>query len=198
MRYSPLLAELIQALQCLPGVGVKSAQRMAFHLLERDRKGGERLATGLAEALARIGHCRLCRNFTEHELCPVCDSGQRDDAQLCVVETPADVAAIEQSTHYGGKYFVLMGRLSPLDGIGPSELGLDRLDQRLAGGVVRELILATNPTLEGEATSHYIGELAGRYDVRVMRLAQGVPLGGELEYLDSGTLAHAFSQRREL
>ncbi|MDH3713665.1 MAG: recombination mediator RecR [Gammaproteobacteria bacterium] len=198
MRYSPLLAELIQALQCLPGVGAKSAQRMAFHLLERDRRGGERLAAGLSEALARIGHCRLCRNFSELELCPVCDSGQRDDTQLCVVETPADVAAIEQSTHYGGKYFVLMGRLSPLDGIGPSELGLDHLDQRLAGGVVRELILATNPTLEGEATSHYIGELAGRYDVRVMRLAQGVPLGGELEYLDSGTLAHAFTQRREL
>jgi len=198
VRYSPLLAELIQALQCLPGVGAKSAQRMAFHLLERDRRGGERLAAGLSEALARIGHCRLCRNFSELELCPVCDSGQRDDTQLCVVETPADVAAIEQSTHYGGKYFVLMGRLSPLDGIGPSELGLDHLDQRLAGGVVRELILATNPTLEGEATSHYIGELAGRYDVRVMRLAQGVPLGGELEYLDSGTLAHAFTQRREL
>jgi len=198
LRYSPLLAELIQALQCLPGVGAKSAQRMAFHLLERDRKGGERLAAGLSEALARIGHCRLCRNFSEDDLCPVCNSGQRDEAQLCVVETPADVAAIEHSTHYGGKYFVLMGRLSPLDGIGPSELGLDHLDQRLAGGVVRELILATNPTLEGEATSHYIGELAGRYDVRVMRLAQGVPLGGELEYLDSGTLAHAFSQRREL
>ena len=198
MQYSPLLGELIQALQCLPGVGAKSAQRMAFHLLERDRKGGEQLAESLQAAISRIGHCRACRNFSETELCPVCANAQRDDAQLCVVETPADVAAIEQSTHYGGKYFVLMGRLSPLDGIGPSELGLDRLDERLADGVVRELILATNPTLEGEATSHYIGELAGRYDVRVMRLAQGVPLGGELEYLDSGTLAHAFSERREV
>ncbi len=198
MNYTPLLADLIEALQCLPGVGNKSAQRMAFHLLERDRTGGERLAASLTAAVRDIGHCQRCRNFSATELCPICASERRDAGLLCVVETPADVAAIEHSTGYSGRYFVLMGRLSPLDGIGPSEIGLDRLEALLGGGEVRELILATNPTVEGEATSHYVGELARAHAVRVMRIAQGVPLGGELEYLDSGTLSHAFAERREV
>jgi recombination protein RecR len=184
-------------LRCLPGVGPKTAQRMALHLLERDREGARRLVEDLKKALDSIGHCRLCRNLSEAELCAQCANPRRDRAQLCVVETPADVLAVEQAAGFTGLYFVLMGHLSPLDGIGPSELGLDRLEARLSEGEVREIILATNPTVEGEATAHYIADLAHERGVRATRIAHGVPLGGELEYIDGGTLAHAFRGRRE-
>ena len=193
---SNLLAELIDALRCLPGVGAKSAQRMAFHLLERDREGGMRLSETLRQAMQRIGHCKSCRNFSESDLCAICANASRDAALLCVVETPADLLAIEQATGYRGRYFVLMGRLSPLDGLGPSELGVDLLTRRLAEGEVRELVIATNPTVEGEATAHWLGQLARAASVRATRLAHGVPLGGELEYVDRGTLAHAFGSRQ--
>lgn len=186
------------ALRCLPGVGPKSAQRMALYLLERDRVGAQRLADALQEALQGIGHCALCRNLSETEVCILCADSSRDHALLCVIETPADVLAVEQATAYRGVYFVLMGHLSPLDGIGPAELGLYRLEKRLASGEVREVILATNPTVEGEATAHYIANLARERGIRATRIAHGVPLGGELEYIDSGTLSHAFSGRREL
>ncbi|MCP3868546.1 MAG: recombination protein RecR [Gammaproteobacteria bacterium] len=197
MPEAPLLDQLMEALRCLPGVGPKSAQRMAFHLLERDRVGGRRLAAVLDRAMEHIGHCKRCRTFTERELCALCANPKRDSSLLCVVETPAEVVAIEQSAIYSGRYFVLGGRLSPLDGIGPQEIGLDRLEPLLADGEVKELILATNPTVEGEATAHYIGELARPKGVQVTRIAHGVPLGGELEYVDGGTLSHAFSGRRE-
>jgi recombination protein RecR len=193
-----LLAELIEALRCLPGVGAKGAQRMAFHLLERNRDGGIRLSKVLGEAMQRIGHCRSCRNFSESAECAICANGSRDAALLCVVETPADLLAVEQATGYRGRYFVLMGRLSPLDGLGPRELGVDLLTARLANGEVRELVIATNPTVEGEATSHWLGQLARAAGVRATRLAHGVPLGGELEYVDRGTLAHAFGSRQAL
>jgi recombination protein RecR len=195
---SNLLAELIEALRCLPGVGARSAQRMAFHLLERDREGGTRLAGVLREAMQRIGHCKSCRNFSESEECAICANPARDPALLCVVETPADLLAIEQATGYRGRYFVLMGRLSPLDGMGPAELGADLLVRKLGSGEVRELVIATNPTEEGEATSHWLGQLAHAAGVRATRLAHGVPLGGELEYVDRGTLAHAFGSRQLL
>lgn len=197
MAYSPLLNRLMETLRCLPGVGPKSAQRMAFHLLERDRDGARRLAETLHQALEGIGHCRLCRNLSETELCAVCANPARDHSQLCVVETPADVLALEQATGYRGVYFVLMGRLSPLDGIGPAELGLDQLETRFAQGEIQEAILATNPTVEGEATAHYIADLAQERGVRATRIAYGVPLGGELEYIDGGTLARAFSGRHD-
>lgn len=196
--YSPLINRLIEALRCLPGVGPKSAQRMALHLLERDRAGARRLAETLLEAMDNIGQCRLCRSLSESEVCAVCASNTRDRSLLCVVETPADVLAVEQATGYKGLYFVLMGHLSPLDNIGPAELELDRLAARLADGAVQELILATNATPEGEVTAHYIGELARKQGVRATRIAHGVPLGGELEYIDGGTLMHAFTGRREL
>jgi recombination protein RecR len=192
----PLLQRLMDGLRCLPGVGPKTARRMAFYLLERDREGGRRLAALLAEAMDRVGHCRRCRTLTEREECALCASPRRDAALLCVVETPAEVAAIEQSAGYAGLYFVLGGRLSPLDGIGPAEIGAPLLERRLAEGVVRELILATNPTVEGEATAHYLAELARHRGVTVTRIAHGVPLGGDLEYVDSGTLAHALAGRR--
>lgn len=195
MKYTPALARLIDSLRCLPGVGPKSAQRMAFHLLERDRAGGGALAHSLAEALAAVGHCKRCRMLTEGALCGICASAQRETAQLCVVESPADVVAIEQSGGFRGRYFVLMGHLSPLDGIGPAELGLDEFERVLAEGEVREVILATNPTVEGEATAHYLGELALRAGLRASRIAHGVPVGGELEYVDGGTLAHALAGR---
>ena len=195
---SPLIEELIEALRCLPGVGARSARRMAYHLLERDRDGGRRLSRVLARAMEHIGHCEQCRTLSEDSLCALCASGQRERNRLCVVETPADVQAVEQATAYRGLYFVLMGHLSPLDGIGPEELGLVRLSERLAGGEIEELILATNPTVEGEATAHYIAGLARARGVRVTRIAHGVPLGGELEYIDGGTLSHAFAGRREL
>jgi len=195
---SSLLEQLIEALRVLPGVGQKSAQRMAYHLLERERGGGEKLAGVLAEAMAKIGHCRRCRDFSEAEICPTCANASRDHAELCVVENPADRLAIEQATGYRGLYFVLQGRLSPLDGIGPAELGLDQLVARLGEGDVRELIIATNPTVEGEATAHYLAQLARQANVRPSRLAHGVPLGGELEYVDRGTLSHAFGSRSEM
>ena len=198
MNHSPLIGRLMEAFRVLPGVGPKSAQRMAYHLLERDRDGARRLAQALLEAAERVGHCEECRTFSEEARCPICAGARRDRATLCVVETPADVFAIEQSAGYGGLYFVLMGHLSPLDGIGPAELGLDQLERRFDGGEVREVILATNPTVEGEATAHYIGELARARGLKVTRIAHGVPLGGELEYVDGGTLAHAFAGRREV
>jgi recombination protein RecR len=195
---SRLLDDLMQALRCLPGVGPRSAQRIAYHLLQRDREGGRRLAGVLVEAMDRIGHCEQCRTYTEAGLCSICASATRDPALLCVVETPADVVALEQATDYRGRYFVLLGHLSPIDGIGPADLGLDRLDARLAEGGVRELILATSPTVEGEATAHYVGELARAHGVTATRIAHGVPVGGELEFVDSATLAHAFAGRRQL
>lgn len=196
MNYSPLLGRLIEHLRCLPGVGPKSAQRMAFHLLERDRNGARELSRSLSEAVEHVGHCRECRMLTEEKLCEICSSGKRDGSILCVVETPADVVAIEQSAGFGGRYFVLMGHLSPLDGIGPDELGLDLLVARFERGEVKEVVLATNPTVEGEATAHYIAELAGERGVAATRIAHGVPIGGELEYVDGGTLSHAFAGRR--
>jgi recombination protein RecR len=194
---TPLLEQLMEALRCLPGVGPKSAQRMAFYLLERDREGGRRLAGVLDRAMQRIGHCERCRTLSEAEICHLCASARRDPGLLCVVETPAEVWAIEQAIDYAGLYFVLNGRLSPLDGIGPREIGLDHLERRLAEGGVRELILATNPTVEGEATAQYIAELARAEGVKATRIAHGVPLGGELEYVDGGTLSHAFAGRSE-
>ena len=195
MKYTPALARLIESLRCLPGVGPKSAQRMAFHLLERDRDGGRALTQALAQALAKVGHCTRCRMLSEEELCAICASAQRLTAQLCVVESPADVVAIEQSGGFRGRYFVLMGHLSPLDGIGPAQLGLDEYERLLDGGAVEEVILATNPTAEGEATAHYLGELALRRGIKASRIAHGVPVGGELEYVDGGTLAHALAGR---
>ncbi|WP_363796503.1 recombination mediator RecR [Lysobacter firmicutimachus] len=193
-----LLEQLIDAFRVLPGVGQKSAQRMAYHVLERERAGGQRLSQALAEAIEKIGHCVRCRDFSESEVCPTCASAARDAHLLCAVESPADRLAIEQATGYRGLYFILQGRLSPLDGIGPRELGLDALAARLAEGEVQELIVATNPTVEGEATAHYLAQLARQHGVRPSRLAHGVPLGGELEYVDRGTLSHAFGSRSEM
>ena len=190
------LDELIQSLRCLPGVGPKSAQRMAYHLLQRDKKGAERLARGLTEALARIRHCARCNTFTESEICSLCASPRRDASLLCVVESPGDLLMMEQSQSYSGLYFVLMGRLSPLDGIGPREIHLDRLARRATDGVVAEVILATNFTVEGEATAHYISELLVGKGVKLSRIARGLPVGGELEHVDSGTLAQAVLERR--
>jgi len=195
--FSPLIDDLIQSLCCLPGVGRKSAQRMALHLLERDPQGAGRLASSIGCALEGVGRCNLCRTLTEQPICGICASTRRSDEQLCVVETPADVIAIEQAGTYNGKYFVLMGHLSPIDGIGPDEIGISQLTQRLEQGI-SELILATNPTVEGEATAHYIADKARTLDIKVSRIAHGVPLGGELEYIDGGTLAHAFASRRVL
>ena len=196
MAYSPLLVRMIDALRCMPGVGRKSAQRIAFHLLERDREGAAALASALQDAVQGIGHCKRCRMFSEHELCSICSASGRDETQLCVVESPADVMAVEEATGFRGLYFVLMGHLSPLDGIGPEELGLGMLEERLAEGVVNEMIIATNPTVEGDATAHYLAEMASGHDVQASRIAHGVPLGGELEYVDGGTLSHAFYGRR--
>jgi recombination protein RecR len=198
MSSSPLIRQLMDALRCLPGVGNKTAQRMAYHLLERDREGGRKLAEVLARAMDEVGRCQECRTLCESERCALCSSGSRDRTLLCVVETPVDVDAIEQATDFRGRYFVLMGHLSPLDGIGPEQLGLDQLDARFAAGELQEVILATNPTVEGEATAQYISELAHAHGIRTTRIAHGVPMGGELEYIDSGTLSHAFAGRREL
>ncbi len=180
----------------MPGVGQKSAQRIAFHLLERDRDGARQMSAALAEAVEGIGHCSRCRMFTEDELCSICAATGRDTTLLCVVESPADVMALEDATGFRGLYFVLMGHLSPLDGIGPEELGLSQLEERLAGAGIEELIIATNPTVEGDATAHYLAEMAARRGVKASRIAHGVPLGGELEYVDGGTLSHAFYGRR--
>jgi len=198
MLYSPLLLELIDALRCLPGVGPKTAQRMAFHMLDRDREGAQQLARVMGRALEGIGYCERCRMLTEERVCKTCASSQRDPSQLCVVETPADVVAVEVSGGFSGLYFVLMGHLSPLDGIGPEQLGLDALERRLEEGQVSEVILATNPTVEGEATAHYIAELAKARGLRASRIAHGVPIGGELEYVDGGTLSHALAGRRSI
>ena len=195
---SPLLNELMEALRCLPGVGQKTAQRMAYHLLERDRQGGARLAKTLVDAIDGIGHCEKCRSFSEDSVCSICASPRRDVTKVCVIESPAEVQVLEQATGFNGLYFVLMGRLSPLDGIGPSELGLDKLAARFDSGEVQEVILATNPTVEGEATAYYISEMAKKRDVQATRIAHGVPLGGELEYIDDVTLSHAFSGRKSL
>jgi recombination protein RecR len=192
------LDELSRALRCLPGVGPKAAQRMALHLLQHDRDGAQRLAHALVEATRSIQHCERCNTFTEGALCALCQSAKRDATQLCVVETPADLLMVEQTQAYSGLYFVLMGRLSPLDGIGPKEIRLERLLKRATDGAVREVILATNFTNEGEATAHYLGELLSARDLRVTRLARGVPVGGELEYVDSGTLAQALRERRAI
>ena len=198
MSRSRLIDNLIEHLRCLPGVGPKSAQRMAYHLLEHNRDGARRLARAMTEAMDGIGHCSECRDLSETPVCSLCASERRDRGLLCVVETPADVLALEQSTGYRGCYFVLMGHLSPLDGIGPEQLGLDQLEARLAGGEVQELILATNPTVEGEATAHFISDLGHAHGVRTTRIAHGVPLGGELEYIDSGTLSQAFAGRQTI
>jgi recombination protein RecR len=196
VNYSPALARLIEALRVLPGVGPKSAQRMAFHLLERNRDGGRALAKALEEASSRVVHCKRCRMLTDGEVCEICSAPRRDPASLCVVESPADVVAVEQSGGYRGRYFVLMGHLSPLDGVGPEQLGIKQLETLLDEGEVSEVILATNPTVEGEATAHFIGELVLRRGIRASRIAHGVPVGGEIEYVDGGTLAHALAGRQ--
>ena len=196
MKISPVIQGLIDALCCLPGVGPRSAQRMVLHLLMRNREGGRHLAEALRQAITLVGNCESCRDLTELKLCPVCQDPRRDDHLLCIVETPADLFAIEQSGGFRGRYFVLLGRLSPIDGLGPEEIGMSQLEARLDERQVTELILATNPTVEGEATAHYVFNLAHSRGIRVTRLAQGVPLGGELEYLDGGTLTEALAGRR--
>ncbi len=196
MLFSPLIEQLIEALRCLPGVGPKSAQRMAFHLLERDRQGGLNLSETLRSAMEGVGNCEQCRTLCELELCHICANQKRDHSQLCIVETPSDVLAIELTASYSGVYFVLMGHLSPIDGIGPEEIGIDQLLARLKTEDVKEVILATNPTVEGEATAYYIAENIKALGITVTRIAHGVPLGGELEYVDGGTLAHALSGRK--
>ncbi len=196
MKFSPALEELIEALRCLPGVGPKSAQRMTLHLLERDREGASLLARALQQAVERVDHCSRCRNFTELEVCEICSDPRRDGGTICVVETPADVLAVEQSGSFRGVYFVLMGHLSPIDGIGPAEIGLDKFQQRVIDEGIDEVILATNPTVEGEATAYYLSDMLQPRGIRISRIAHGVPLGGELEYVDGSTLAHAFSGRR--
>lgn len=196
MHFSPLIHQLITALRCLPGVGPKSAQRMVFHLLERDKEGGKALVKALEEALVKIGRCKRCRTLSESQCCRLCENLSRDRSLLCVVETPADVLAIEQSGGYKGLYFVLMGRLSPLDGIGPEDIGMDLFRERLNEGLIKEVIVATNPTVEGEATAHYLAEIVKKEkSISVTRIAQGIPLGGELEYIDGGTLIRALSAR---
>ena len=190
------LDELIEALRCLPGVGPKSAQRIAYHLLQYDNEGARRLAAALGNALSTIHRCVKCHTFAEHDLCTVCASAKRDPSLLCVVETPGDQLRMEQTMAYGGLYFVLMGRLSPLDGIGPREIGLDLLQRRATDGLVKEVVIATNFTNEGEATAHYIGEMLRKHGLKVSRIARGVPVGGELEYVDAGTLAQAYVERR--
>jgi len=198
MQKRGLLGQLIQNLCCLPGVGPKTAQRMAFQLLQRNRDGARILAETLLRAVDEIGYCRKCRTLTEDNLCEICADSSRDDSVICIVENPADVWIVDQATAFKGCYFVLHGRLSPLDGIGPEELGLDMLEQRLAAGSVKELILATNSTVEGEATAYFIGELAKKYQVPASRIAHGVPMGGELEFIDSSTLSHAFNGRKQI
>ncbi|WP_237673546.1 recombination mediator RecR [Vreelandella profundi] len=195
MRFSPLVEQLMEAFRVLPGVGPKTAQRMAMHLLERERPGGQRLAAVIQQAIEEVGYCQRCRTLTEAEICALCESVRRDDALLCVVESPADQLAIEEAGGFKGRYFVLHGHLSPLDGIGPESIGLDLLEARVAEGLVEEVVLATNPTIEGEATAHYIASQLSEYGVKLSRLAYGVPMGGELEYVDGGTLSRALNGR---
>ncbi|EGL55926.1 MAG TPA: recombination protein RecR [Methylophaga aminisulfidivorans] len=197
-KLGPSIDELISALRCLPGVGPKSAQRMTFHLLERNRDGAQRLVQALSHALDNVKHCQRCRILSETELCSRCNDDRRQQDILCIVEMPSDVLAIEQATQYQGQYFVLSGHLSPLDGIGPDALGIPKLIEWLDKNTIEEVILATNPTIEGEATAHFIGELARTRNIKVSRLAHGIPLGGELEFIDSSTLSHAFSGRESL
>jgi len=198
MNHRSLLQELIHSLCCLPGVGPKSAQRMAFYLLQRNRAGGMQLSKILAQAMSEMQYCGSCQTLSETALCHICSDKSRDAATLCIVESPADVWLIEQATHFKGQYFVLHGKLSPLDGIGPEQLGIDKLEKRLNAGVINELILATNATVESQATAHFIAEIAAKLQVRATRIAHGVPFGGELEFIDSNTLAHAFNDRRDL
>lgn len=195
---TPAIERLIDALRCFPGIGPKSAQRIVMHLLERDRNGARKVADALNHAVDAVGHCERCRNFSEEPVCRLCNNDRRDQSLLCVVENPADVAAVEQTANYNGVYFVLMGHLSPLDGIGPADIGLDRLAERCEAGEISEIILATGTTLEGEATAHYISEMARKRNIRATRIAYGVPLGGDLEYVDGGTLSHAITSRREV
>lgn len=195
---SPSLDQLITALKCLPGVGQKSAQRMALHLLEHDQDGARKIAASISNALDTVRHCQRCRNFSDVDVCQICSDEERDQDLLCVVETPADVLAVESSAAYRGRYFVLLGRLSPLDGYGPGQLGLDELEQQLDGGKISEVILATSATVEGDITAQYIADFAGRHGVNSSRLARGIPLGGELEFVDSGTLSRALSGRQRI
>jgi len=196
MSGSSLVNQLIEALRCLPGVGPKSAQRMAYYLLERDRSGAENLSAVLAKAVKEVGHCEQCRSLSEQKVCDICTNSNRDRTLLCIVETPSDVQVIEQSTNFNGLFFVLMGHLSPLDGIGPEEIGLGLLAKRLDQGEIKEVVLATNFTVEGEATAHYISEMVNSRNITASRIAHGVPVGGELEYVNSSTLSHAFTGRQ--
>lgn len=198
MKNPPALEQLIESLRCLPGVGPKSAQRMAYYLLQRDRKGASGLALALDNALQVVDHCRLCNTFSEQPVCPLCESTQRDNSVLCIVEMPTDLMMLESTRAYSGMYFVLMGRLSPLDGVGPKEIHLDKLLKRAQNGVVQEVILATNYTVEGDATAHYISELLRARGIKVSRIARGMPMGGEIEYVDTGTLAQAMLERRSV
>ena len=198
MQDQGLLGQLIHSLCCLPGVGPKSAQRMAFHLLQRERRGAKHLANSLLRAVDEIGYCQQCRTLTEETICKICSHASRDSSVLCVVESPSDVLVIDQASVFNGVFFVLHGRLSPLDGIGPDELGIDEMQQRFILGEIKEIILATNSTVEGEATAHYIAELAKKHNIHASRIAHGVPMGGELEFIDSGTLSHAFNGRLEI
>ncbi len=198
MKNPPALEQLIDSLRCLPGVGPKSALRMAYYLLQRDRNGAAKLGHSLDNALQVLGHCTLCNNFSETDTCPLCESEKREETMLCVVEMPTDLMMMEQTQSYNGMYFVLMGRLSPLDGVGPKEINLDKLIKRAQDGVVKEVILATNYTVEGEATAHYISELLKIRNIAVSRIARGLPMGGEIEYVDSGTLAQAILERRAI
>ncbi len=198
MKFSPLIQELISSLKLLPGVGPKSAQRMAFQLLERNRDGALRLSGALHDAMEHVKHCDTCRTFTEQRQCDICANPARDPGLLCVVESPQDVVAIEQTAEFRGRYFVLMGHLSPIDGIGPGDIGLDELESRLKEGGINEVILATNPNAEGEATAHYIAQMCQGHNIQASRIAHGVPVGGELEYIDGNTLSHAFNGRRML
>jgi recombination protein RecR len=198
MSKDSVIQQLITAFRCLPGVGPKSAQRMTFFLLQRDRQGGRHLAESLVTAMSRVGNCKRCRTLSEKDVCAICENPKRDVSQLCVVESPADMAAIEHGTGYRGQFFVLGGHLSPLDGVGPEELGVDLLEQRLSEGDVKEVILATGSTVEGQATAHYISDIVHETGIRVTRIAQGVPLGGELEFVDSSTLDHAIGERQSM
>ncbi len=198
MSKDAIIQQLISAFRCLPGVGPKSAQRMTFFLLQRDRHGGRHLAESLVEAMSKVGNCKRCRTLSEKEVCAICENPKRDNSQLCVVESPADMAAIEHGTGYRGQFFVLGGHLSPLDGVGPEEIGVDLLEKRLSEGEVSEVILATGATVEGQATAHYLSDLVHDKGIRVSRIAQGVPLGGELEFVDSSTLDHAIGERQSM
>lgn len=199
MQISPLFSKLVQSLQCLPGVGPKSSQRMALHLLQRDRQSGIDLANVLLDAMTNIGQCERCRTLTELKICTICNNSRRqENASICIVESPADIVAIEQTGQYAGQYFVLMGHLSPIDGIGPKDIGLNLLEDRLSKEDIKEVILATSPTIEGDATAYYIANICHKHEVPVTRIAHGVPVGGELEYVDGTTLSHSLVGRQKI